>query len=176
MADVTCSPSLRPWAGIRARLPMRSSSAGSLVSGVGSGLRRRNPVDAGFRSSICGRPGWPKRCSSDAFASQSAQGLSQVWQPSQPRSPLVAAGSLAAEGCSPRSGCESPSAAMSRSLSSPAAWSEIRVTFRRRVSTHSITPYSEVYGQHPNFFDFTRKGERVQTDAGAADELCHQEP
>lgn len=34
-----------------------------------------------------------------------------------------------------------------------------------------ITPYSKVYGQHPSFFDFNRRGEMQLTDLGVADEL-----
>jgi len=36
---------------------------------------------------------------------------------------------------------------------------------------HEVTPYSKVYGQHPAFFEYNRKGEMQLTDAGIVDEL-----
>jgi hypothetical protein len=38
-------------------------------------------------------------------------------------------------------------------------------------SEHEITPYSQIYGTHPRFFDFDRKGRMQQTDEGVAEEL-----
>jgi len=45
------------------------------------------------------------------------------------------------------------------------------VTISSSPTYHDVTPYSEKYGQHPNFFNFSRTGERTLTDAGIADEL-----
>mmetsp|Transcript_138902 Transcript_138902/g.276970 ORF Transcript_138902/g.276970 Transcript_138902/m.276970 type:complete len:286 (-) Transcript_138902:261-1118(-) len=42
-------------------------------------------------------------------------------------------------------------------------------------SEHAITPYSEVYGRHPRFFDFDRKGGMQLTDEGVAEELLEEE-
>lgn len=39
-------------------------------------------------------------------------------------------------------------------------------------SIHPITPYSQIYGKHPQFFDYNRKGEMELTDAGIAAELA----
>lgn len=72
--------------------------------------------------------------------------------------------------------------ALSRSLSSirqsmvstPSDGSRHVVVRTSRVSTYQVTPYQEVYGKHPKFFEYNRKGEMQLTDAGIADEL-HQE-
>jgi len=36
---------------------------------------------------------------------------------------------------------------------------------------HEVTPYSKIYGQHPAFFEYNRKGEMQLTDVGIMDEL-----
>merc|ERR1712151_1274642 len=54
---------------------------------------------------------------------------------------------------------------------------------RRRVffcptpsnTAHCITPYAKVYGQHPNLFEFNRKGEMQLTDAGIVAEMQQQD-
>mmetsp|Transcript_62001 Transcript_62001/g.199914 ORF Transcript_62001/g.199914 Transcript_62001/m.199914 type:complete len:256 (+) Transcript_62001:87-854(+) len=54
---------------------------------------------------------------------------------------------------------------------------------RRRVcfcptpknTQHVVTPYGQIYGQHPKFFDFDRKGQMQLNDAGIAEELRRQE-
>jgi len=40
-----------------------------------------------------------------------------------------------------------------------------------KASPHAITPYAQVYGMHPRFFDFDRKGRMQLTDDGVAEEL-----
>lgn len=42
-------------------------------------------------------------------------------------------------------------------------------------SNHAITPYGQVYGQHPRFFEFDRLGRMQPTSAGIMEELRAQE-
>eukprot|EP00928_Gymnodinium_smaydae_P065752 TRINITY_DN48848_c0_g1_i1.p1 TRINITY_DN48848_c0_g1~~TRINITY_DN48848_c0_g1_i1.p1 ORF type:complete len:227 (-),score=20.34 TRINITY_DN48848_c0_g1_i1:70-750(-) len=42
-------------------------------------------------------------------------------------------------------------------------------------SHHCITPYSKIYGQHPAFFEFDRKGEMRLNDRGIMEEMRQQE-
>lgn len=69
----------------------------------------------------------------------------------------------------------------SRSAPSPGPRLSQRATamLRRRVTfcptpsntSHVVTPYAAVYGQHPKLFDFNRKGEMELSNAGIADEM-----
>lgn len=53
---------------------------------------------------------------------------------------------------------------------------------RRRVcfcptpknTSHPITPYSKVYGMHPTYFDFDRRGRMQLTDEGVAKEMLDE--
>lgn len=40
-----------------------------------------------------------------------------------------------------------------------------------RSTTFEVTPYARKYGVHPNFFYFTRKGERQLTDSGIVENM-----
>lgn len=74
---------------------------------------------------------------------------------------------------------------LTRHQSSPslAASPVAAAMLRRRVvfcptpqnSTHVITPYASVYGRHPRFFDFDRKGEMRLNDEGLFEEMRQQE-
>lgn len=65
------------------------------------------------------------------------------------------------------SAAESPSNAQTSESSG-----EKRVKFRMsRVSARFVTPYAKVYGMHPRFFQYNRKGEMELTDAGIAEEM-----
>lgn len=44
------------------------------------------------------------------------------------------------------------------------------VAFRRNISEHFVQPYAEIYGMHPDFFEFNRRGEMQLTDEGIAQE------
>merc|ERR1712183_860892 len=41
-----------------------------------------------------------------------------------------------------------------------------RVHFDMRVEIHEVTPYAEIYGQHPQSFYFERDGSMVPLEAG----------
>jgi hypothetical protein len=47
----------------------------------------------------------------------------------------------------------------------------VRFTSAAVNSEHVITPYSQIYGRHPRFFDFDRKGGMQLTDEGVAEEI-----
>mmetsp|Transcript_49436 Transcript_49436/g.87053 ORF Transcript_49436/g.87053 Transcript_49436/m.87053 type:complete len:177 (+) Transcript_49436:164-694(+) len=61
----------------------------------------------------------------------------------------------------------------------PAQQKAAAQALRRRVcfcpspknTTHPITPYSKVYGMHPTYFDFDRRGRMQLTDEGVAKEM-----
>lgn len=38
-------------------------------------------------------------------------------------------------------------------------------------TVHEVTPYSQIYGEHPRFFNFDRKGAMKLTDRGVAEEM-----
>eukprot|EP00929_Paragymnodinium_shiwhaense_P036075 TRINITY_DN19385_c0_g1_i1.p2 TRINITY_DN19385_c0_g1~~TRINITY_DN19385_c0_g1_i1.p2 ORF type:complete len:209 (+),score=33.83 TRINITY_DN19385_c0_g1_i1:105-731(+) len=174
---------------VSGRLPAVSRSPGNALVATGRPITPQQPHQKLARTAsapvllgagISGKP--PRNAIPTPSASHAGSGMI-IWgpQPSPAAGPTLAlrpgsSGKAAMEKLVGTAGSRRNSFA---SQPSPHA----ATMLRRRVvfcptpmnSTHAITPYANVYGKHPRYFDFDRKGEMRLNDAGLYEEMRQRE-
>mmetsp|Transcript_114860 Transcript_114860/g.245215 ORF Transcript_114860/g.245215 Transcript_114860/m.245215 type:complete len:234 (-) Transcript_114860:133-834(-) len=125
----------------------------SLTASIGAGMRRCSS-DLSVKT--------PSARSSSGQKGSSGGLLTRTSSAKQSYLPSVAMGSPVA--------AQQANAASKGHAKAPKKMSHIAFCETPNNTVHPITPYSKVYGKHPRFFDYNRKGEMQLNDEGIAEQ------